>query len=184
MMRCMSDECDGAFYIEGVVMGSSRETEHGRPFAVMPYSCPLCGFHMKADQYVARVGGGAIAWTDPDVLILELQVLLDSLEAGEATPSDVAEQLRATEGMSPLVRFIESRGATASIIASVLVGVLMYINPPGEEPPPGLTPEQIEQIVESVVSEIDEQPTGESAPKSGSQPPGQMPPIAPPAEPD
>lgn len=149
-------DCGARYFVDGIVGVTTSKEKIGVPLHVMPFSCPLCGSSMVAENHIVNFsGGGGIAASHPDFLAVALEELLEQLRAGELTAEQAVEQLRTTPGMSRLVRWIEARGATTGIVVAVLIAVLAYARPPGGGGDQ-VTPEQIEQIVASVVSELED----------------------------
>lgn len=158
-MTCQT--CAAMFYVEGIVSSTISTTGIGEPLTVMPHSCPMCGGHMRAQEHILNLLDGGVSVTHPAFLPLALEELVRQLQDGELTAEQALSKLRSTPTLSPIAKWVEARGASISILVSVLLFAITYLAPPGSNDEPPLSPDQMAQVIEHVLDGLDEREKAE-----------------------
>lgn len=162
MYEC--EDCGWRGYLEGIFSTHSNPAGIQATESVIFGMCPECQGNMYGvDEVILNGPDGGIAASHPAGLQFALERLLGKVKSGDVTPDEAIAVLRQEPMLRRVVDQIEAHPAVSTITASfvtTLIGVLLTVlfTSGGDEPMPvpTITPEQVEQIVESVVSKIED----------------------------
>lgn len=134
-----------------VLDGSDAAVDH------MIGPCPQCDGLGTAVMYTTLEGGlGRTVATHPAGVLLATQITQSLLEDGKVGPEEAVNMLRAQRPLAPLLDWIDENtnrlGLLVGALGLVIAGTQMLEDD-------GLSEAQIEQIVRSVVNEMDDRPS-------------------------
>ena len=121
-------------------------------------------------MYTSEDQFGRTVATHPAGVLIATQIAFSLVEDGRIGPDEAVERLRDLRPLAPLLEWIDDNSNRLGLLVGALSLVITGFQTLEQD---GVTEEQIEQIVRSVVTELDAPPT-DAAPTSPS-PPGQPP---------
>lgn len=169
------ENCGTAFYIDNML--PSVTTLQGPDASVhhMIGPCPNCDGLGAALMYTNENEFGRTVATHPEGVLLAAQITHSLLEDGKIEPEEAVDRLRDLRPLAPLLEWVDENSNRLSLLVAALGLVVSGFQMLDDD---GLSEKQIEQIVRSVVDEMDDQPVGPAAPPdpSTSHHPSSVPP--------
>jgi len=176
MYEC--EDCKFQGYVEGIFATGSSPNGIQASEMVMFGACPECHGNMYSISWTILNGPeGGISASHPAGLRAALEMLLERLESGEVTADEAVEELRKEPMFRRILDRLEAHPVTVGLVTGVIYIVLKHLglDEPDKEPPPAatFTPAQVEQIIDEVVSHVEEADTPDNG-RSPQVPPGRQ----------
>lgn len=154
--------CGAMTYLEGILALSTMVQDLSSSRVLLQDGCVKCGTTMVAQQFGFQAADGAVLATHSFVLETFLEALLDDLRSGNITPDEAVTELAdKAPNLHPIVEWIERRGATLTLVATVLLALLSYVH---EQDDKSLSPDDIHKIVTTIESDLGDRAERDSEP--------------------